>query len=169
MWLWLCLGSLTVLRSSIVACVFVAAGTYLPSRCLSTTWGIFRQQVYLISFLLFYQNKGKGKGKGKAIPITGREDPLGCETSRLPHLLDNRLMWHHTWKPEYRSQRRRPLLANVSVTQQITVAVTRSFLSQRISGVYGYTLAKLWCNKYGAYSEKLTNSIVEEETPFQNM
>jgi hypothetical protein len=29
--------------------------------------------------------------KGKAIPVTGREDPYGCETSRLPHFLDNRL------------------------------------------------------------------------------
>jgi hypothetical protein len=25
--------------------------------------------------------------KGKAIPVTGCEDPLGCETSRLPHFL----------------------------------------------------------------------------------
>jgi hypothetical protein len=24
-------------------------------------------------------------GKGKAIPVTGREGPEGCETSRLPH------------------------------------------------------------------------------------
>jgi hypothetical protein len=31
------------------------------------------------------------KGKGKAIPVTGHEGPLGCETSRLPHFLDNRL------------------------------------------------------------------------------
>jgi hypothetical protein len=29
--------------------------------------------------------------KGKAIPVTGREGPEGCETSRLPHYLDNRL------------------------------------------------------------------------------
>jgi hypothetical protein len=29
--------------------------------------------------------------KGKAIPVTGREDPQGYETSRLPHFLDNRL------------------------------------------------------------------------------
>jgi hypothetical protein len=28
---------------------------------------------------------------GKAIPVTGREDPLGCETSRLPHFLISRL------------------------------------------------------------------------------
>jgi hypothetical protein len=32
--------------------------------------------------------KGKKK-KGKAIPVTGREGPSGCETSRLPHFLDN--------------------------------------------------------------------------------
>jgi hypothetical protein len=29
--------------------------------------------------------------KGKAIPVTGRGGPQGCETSRLPHFLDNRL------------------------------------------------------------------------------
>jgi hypothetical protein len=29
--------------------------------------------------------------KGKTFPVTGRGDPLGCETSRLSHFLDNRL------------------------------------------------------------------------------
>jgi hypothetical protein len=29
--------------------------------------------------------------KGKAIPVTGRGEPYGCETSRFPHFLDNRL------------------------------------------------------------------------------
>jgi hypothetical protein len=29
--------------------------------------------------------------KGKAIPVTGHEGPEGCETSRLPHFLDNPL------------------------------------------------------------------------------
>jgi hypothetical protein len=29
--------------------------------------------------------------QGKAIPVTGREGPEGCETSRLPHFLDNQL------------------------------------------------------------------------------
>jgi hypothetical protein len=33
----------------------------------------------------------KVKKKGKAIPVTGREGPQGCETSRLPHYLDKRL------------------------------------------------------------------------------
>jgi hypothetical protein len=28
--------------------------------------------------------------KGKAIPVTGRGGAFGCETSRLPHFLDNR-------------------------------------------------------------------------------
>jgi hypothetical protein len=31
------------------------------------------------------------KGKGKAIPVTGHGGPKGCETSRFPHYLDNRL------------------------------------------------------------------------------
>jgi hypothetical protein len=29
--------------------------------------------------------------KGNAIPVTGREGPYGCETSRLPHFIDSRL------------------------------------------------------------------------------
>jgi hypothetical protein len=29
--------------------------------------------------------------KGKAIPVTGREDPQGTETSKLPYFLDGRL------------------------------------------------------------------------------
>jgi hypothetical protein len=29
--------------------------------------------------------------KGKAIPVTGHGVPYGCETSRIPHFLDNRL------------------------------------------------------------------------------
>jgi hypothetical protein len=37
----------------------------------------------LISFLVCV--------KGKAIPVTGHGGPDGCETSRLPHFLDNRL------------------------------------------------------------------------------
>jgi hypothetical protein len=31
------------------------------------------------------------KVKGKVIPVTGLGGPYGCETSRLPHFLDNRL------------------------------------------------------------------------------
>jgi hypothetical protein len=31
------------------------------------------------------------KKKGRAIPVTGRGSPYGCETSRLPHFLDNQL------------------------------------------------------------------------------
>jgi hypothetical protein len=32
------------------------------------------------------------KCEGNAIPVTGREGPYGCETSRFPHfLLDSRL------------------------------------------------------------------------------
>jgi hypothetical protein len=34
--------------------------------------------------------RGK-KVKSKAITVTGREDPEGYETSRVPHFLDNQL------------------------------------------------------------------------------
>jgi hypothetical protein len=33
----------------------------------------------------------KQQMKSKAIPVTGHVGPLGCETSRLPNFLDNRL------------------------------------------------------------------------------
>jgi hypothetical protein len=40
----------------------------------------------------WFHNKERVKKKiGKAIPVKGREGPWGCETSRLPHFLDNRL------------------------------------------------------------------------------
>jgi hypothetical protein len=32
-----------------------------------------------------------GNKKGKVFPVTGRGGPQGCETSRLPHFLNNRL------------------------------------------------------------------------------
>jgi hypothetical protein len=34
---------------------------------------------------------GKKKKKVKLSPVTGRESPWSCETSRLPHFLDSRL------------------------------------------------------------------------------
>jgi hypothetical protein len=43
--------------------------------------------------------------KGKAVPVTGREGPQGCQTSRLPHFLHNRL----TDVGEVASLTRRPL------------------------------------------------------------
>jgi hypothetical protein len=33
----------------------------------------------------------KNNNIGKAIPVTDRGGPYGCETSSLPHFLDNRL------------------------------------------------------------------------------
>jgi hypothetical protein len=49
---------------------------------------ILRRIACIVDCLLFQSDI---KGKGKAIPVTGREGPEGCETSRLPHFLDNRL------------------------------------------------------------------------------
>jgi hypothetical protein len=47
----------------------------------------------------------KVKVRGKAISVTGRGGPQGCETSGLPHFLDNRL----TDGGEVVSLTRRPL------------------------------------------------------------
>jgi hypothetical protein len=40
-----------------------------------------------ISSLLDIQQQFSGNGKGKAIPVTGREGTLGCETLRLSHFI----------------------------------------------------------------------------------
>jgi hypothetical protein len=37
-------------------------------------------------------NTSVRNSKGKAIPVTGLGGPFSCETSRLPHFLDNRLI-----------------------------------------------------------------------------
>jgi hypothetical protein len=49
--------------------------------------------------------EGDSFSKGKAISVTGRGGPLGCDMSRLPHFLDNRL----TDDGEVVSLMRRPL------------------------------------------------------------
>jgi hypothetical protein len=46
--------------------------------------------IYIYIFIYIY------KAKGKAIPVTGRGGPLGCETSRPPHFLDNQIT--HRWQ-----------------------------------------------------------------------
>jgi hypothetical protein len=38
-----------------------------------------------------FKDNYKFRQKGKAVPLTGRGGPYDCETSRLPHFLDNRL------------------------------------------------------------------------------
>jgi hypothetical protein len=58
--------------------------------------------------LPFLQTLIKGTPKGKAIPITGRGGPWVCETSRLPHFLDNQL----TDGVEVVSFTRRPLFTH---------------------------------------------------------
>jgi hypothetical protein len=37
------------------------------------------------------RHRGLFEGEGKAIPVIGCGRPWGCETSILPHFLDNRL------------------------------------------------------------------------------
>jgi hypothetical protein len=40
---------------------------------------------------LFHITQYKKVKKGKTIPVTSRGGPYGCETSRFPYFLDNRL------------------------------------------------------------------------------
>jgi hypothetical protein len=40
------------------------------------------------------------KKKGKTIPVTGNEGTYGCETSWLPHFVDNRLTDCDDYVPE---------------------------------------------------------------------
>jgi hypothetical protein len=42
--------------------------------------------LYLKKYCMVYV-----KVRGKAVPVTGRRGPYGCETSRRPYFLDNRL------------------------------------------------------------------------------
>jgi hypothetical protein len=55
-------------------------------------WWLYYTYALKFLFLLLVSNtRTQIVGKGKAIPVTGREGPEGCETSRLPHFLGNRL------------------------------------------------------------------------------
>jgi hypothetical protein len=67
--------------------------------------------------------------KGKAIPVTGRGDPQGCETSRLPHFLDNRL----TDGGEVFSLTRRPPLTPTKIPG--------TYFCQRPSRPHGHSAA----------------------------
>jgi hypothetical protein len=42
--------------------------------------------------LIISNSDHKVKRKSKVFPVTGRGGPQGCETSRLPHFLNNRLI-----------------------------------------------------------------------------
>jgi hypothetical protein len=71
-------------------------GLYIPTR--------FPEEIrYFIKSKQWIRSM-RVKGKGKAISVTDREGPQGCETSRLPHFLDNRL----TNGGEFVSLTRRP-------------------------------------------------------------
>jgi hypothetical protein len=54
------------------------------------SWECGQEEESSYHIVLCQCQTGAGQ-KGKIIPVTGREDPYSCETSRLPHLLDNRL------------------------------------------------------------------------------
>jgi hypothetical protein len=52
--------------------------------CVCMCMCIYRYIVYIVNIYLRYK-------KGKDISVTGHGGPYGCETSRLPHFLDDRL------------------------------------------------------------------------------
>jgi hypothetical protein len=61
-----------------------------PSSCVTVNCKLWKSAIALYCFKHELIVK-KGKDEGKDIPVTGREGPLGCERSRLPHYLDKRL------------------------------------------------------------------------------
>jgi hypothetical protein len=61
------------------------------SKRMWTTQSICRRDQTNITSILAATVSGY-MGKGKAVPVTGREGPLGCERSRLPYLLHCRLV-----------------------------------------------------------------------------
>jgi hypothetical protein len=64
-------------------------------QCLIIHNDILKLQFYLFISGLVGHVTGMGTRKkvkkGENIPATGRGGPLGCETSRIPHFLENRL------------------------------------------------------------------------------
>jgi hypothetical protein len=66
-------GAITSFLHMSLRLILLSIGTTLPLPYLHTSWC------------------GTELSKGKAIPATGHGGPQGCETSRLPHFLDNRL------------------------------------------------------------------------------
>jgi hypothetical protein len=47
--------------------------------------------IHCVTDVNIHSQRHKEHKKAKAIPVTGRKGPWGCETSRLPHFLENRL------------------------------------------------------------------------------
>jgi hypothetical protein len=67
--------------------------------------------IYIYIYIIIARLCGCLGKKGKAIPVTGRGGLLGCETSRLPQFLDNRL----TDGGEVVSLKRRPLFTPIKI------------------------------------------------------
>jgi hypothetical protein len=66
-------------------------GVNIISECVLFDFGYLSGlDVPLLPIKIDYCKDSQCK-KGKAIPVTGHGGPQGCETSRLPHFLDNRL------------------------------------------------------------------------------
>jgi hypothetical protein len=62
--------------------------SYVAAQLAASQEGLSSVLLLLLLLLLLYYSKGN---KCKVIPVTGRESPWGCETSKLPHFLDSRV------------------------------------------------------------------------------
>jgi hypothetical protein len=71
------------------------ANSFCCSVLLSTPlYRILQRSLFPFSFIVYFSLQILAEDinkKGKVIPVTGRGGPQGCETSRLPHFLDNLL------------------------------------------------------------------------------
>jgi hypothetical protein len=77
--------------SEVLLLCLQSAGHLVPWRSLNTGRKVNLKLHYAPCFpVLGFQRMECKIYKDKAIPVTGREGPEGCETSRLPHFLDNR-------------------------------------------------------------------------------
>jgi hypothetical protein len=78
------------LYSNLIASCRGILNIYSPSQCQKSADG--RTDMTIVKCVMFHFVK-RTRRKGKTIPVTGRGGPWGCETSRLPHFLDNQFAY----------------------------------------------------------------------------
>jgi hypothetical protein len=78
-----------------ISLIFALLKKHLRQNLYSIRQRICWRQIFFLTLSCYGNMKAtlgfvNGKAKGKAILVRGRRGPQGCETSRLPHLLDTR-------------------------------------------------------------------------------